>query len=251
VIRIVGYSPTFGVWEDIAVAGVNHVGIIMDGNRRWAKKSGLQSFQGHDKGADVFVDACDWCGNSGVGYLTAYAFSTENWKRTQLEVFHIFGLLEVFFKEKIGRCIENGIRIKVIGERGRFDKKTLSIIEDAEKSTHHCKDLYVQIALSYGGRDEILRAVRKLAVDLESKKWVPDGITEEVFSSYLDTAGIPDVDLVIRTGGAENRRLSNFMPWQTVYSELYFSDLLWPEFTKDEFDKALEYYDSVKRKLGK
>jgi undecaprenyl diphosphate synthase len=223
----------------------------MDGNRRWAKSKGLQALQGHDKGAAVFVDTCDWCGHAGIGYLTVYAFSTENWKRSQIEVLHIFGLLERFFRENIGRCLENGIRIRVIGERDRYDNKTLSIIEDAEAQTKECKDLNVQIALSYGGRDEIIRAIKRLTADIITGRQTQEGISEEVFSSYLDTFGVPDVDLVIRTGGSGNRRLSNFLPWQTVYSELYFSDLLWPEFTREEFSKALEYYYSVKRKLGK
>jgi len=230
---------------------INHVGIIMDGNRRWAINNGLQSFQGHDKGADIFVDTCDWCKSANIDYLTVYAFSTENWKRSQVEVLHIFGLLERFFTKEIKRCLENEIRIKVIGERNRFDNKTLSIIDDAEMQTRDCKKLNVQIALSYGGRDEIIRALKKLANDITDNKQTLDGISEDVFSSYLDTAGIPDVDLVIRTGGVENRRLSNFLPWQTVYAELYFSDLLWPEFTREEFEKALEYYKFVKRKLGK
>jgi undecaprenyl diphosphate synthase len=159
--------------------------------------------------------------------------------------------LERFFKKNIGRCLENGIRVRVIGERNRYDNKTISIIEDAEAQTSGCKDLNVQIALSYGGRDEIIRAIKKLAADLIAGRQAPEGISEDVFSSYLDTSGIPDVDLVIRTGGAGNRRLSNFLPWQTVYSELYFSDLLWPDFTREEFNKALEYYNSVKRNLGK
>lgn len=230
---------------------IRHLGVIMDGNRRWAENNGLQTFQGHDKGADTFVDLCDWCGHAGIDYLTVYAFSTENWKRSQEEVLHIFGLLERFFNEKLARCLENDIKIKVIGEREKFSKKTLKVIEDAESRTSGCKKLYVQIALSYGGRDEIVRAVKRLAADVVADKQAIDGISEEIFASYLDTAGIPDVDLVIRTGGIENRRLSNFLTWQTVYSELYFSDLLWPEFSKEEFDKALAYYQSVKRKLGK
>lgn len=230
---------------------LKHLGVIMDGNRRWAKDHGLQPFQGHDKGADVFVDICDWCGYAGIDYLTVYAFSTENWKRTQTEIQHIFGLLERFFKAKIGHCLENEIRIRVIGERTRFDQKTLSIIEDVEDKTKKCKNLNVQIALSYGGRDEIVRAVKRITEEIVAGKMKIQEISEEVFGSYLDTAEIPDVDLVIRTGGAENRRLSNFLTWQTVYSELYFSELLWPEFTKEEFDKALTYYQSIKRKLGK
>lgn len=230
---------------------LKHLGVIMDGNRRWAKLNGLQSFQGHDKGADMFVNICDWCKHANIDYLTVYAFSTENWKRSQIEVQHIFSLLERFFIAKIDYCIENGIRFRIIGERTHFDEKTLSIIEDVETRTHYCNNLNVQIALSYGGRDEIIRAVKKLAEDIISNKRTVQEISEDIFASYLDTVGIPDVDLVIRTGGAENRRLSNFLPWQTVYSELYFSELLWPEFSKEEFDKALIYYQSVKRNLGK
>jgi undecaprenyl diphosphate synthase len=223
----------------------------MDGNRRWAEKNGLSPRQGHDKGADVFINACEWCADDKIKYLTAYAFSTENWKRSQIELTHIFGLLEKFFTEKISRCLEKGIRIRVIGERTRFDKKTLSVIEDAEARTARCGNLRVQIALGYGGRDEITRAAKKLAGDVVQNKISVDDITEDVFSDYLDTVGIPDVDFVIRTGGFDNRRLSNFLPWQTVYSELYFSDLLWPEFSRAEFKKALDYYVSVPRKHGK
>lgn len=230
---------------------IKHIGVIMDGNRRWANNNGLKPFQGHDKGADVFVDLCDWCGHAGIRYLTVYAFSTENWKRSQIEILHIFGLLERFFKEKLKRCLENEIKIRVIGERSRFDKKTIQIIEEAENQTKECGKLNVQIALSYGGRDEIIRAIKRLTEDVVANRQTIEGISEDVFDSYLDTAGIPKVDLVIRTGGAENRRLSNFLPWQTVYSELFFSELLWPEFSKDEFNKALEYYYSVNRKLGK
>jgi len=230
---------------------INHVGIIMDGNRRWAKANGLNSYQGHDKGADVFVNACEWCIQNKIRYLTVYAFSTENWKRSQDEISHIFGLLERFFTSKTSLCLEKSIRIRVIGERTRFDKKTLSIIENTENQTAQCHNLYVQIALSYGGRDEIIRAVKKLANNIIDGKVSITDITEELFGAYFDTAGIPDVDLVIRTGGAENRRLSNFLPWQTVYSELYFSDLLWPDFSQEEFKKALDYYASIPRKQGK
>ena len=230
---------------------INHLGIIMDGNRRWAKSQNIASYQGHNRGAEVFGDTCDWCIESDIKYLTVYAFSTENWQRTKEEVAHIFRLLAKYFKEEKSTCLKKDIRISVIGERTRFNKRTLSIIEDIEAATRNCMKLRVQIALSYGGRDEIVRAARKIYIDIEKGTINSNDISEDIFSSYLDTAGIPDVDLVIRTGGAENRRLSNFLPWQTVYSELFFSDLLWPEFSRTEFDNAIEYYDSVKRKLGK
>ena len=231
---------------------INHIGIIMDGNRRWAKARGLSApHQGHDRGADVFVDACGWCIDHQVKYLTAYAFSTENWKRSQTEVSHIFKLLERFAKSKIDTCLKESIRIRIIGERARFDQKTLSVIEDMEARTAHCTNLYAQLAVSYGGRDEIVRASLKMADDIAQGKLNPADADEDIFAAYLDTAGMPDVDLVIRTGGAENRRLSGFLPWQTTYSELYFSDLLWPDFTEREFKNALDYYTMVKRRHGK
>lgn len=225
---------------------MRHIGVIMDGNRRWAKAHKLETLQGHNKGAENFGHVCDWCLQTGVEYLTVYAFSTENWKRTEQEVKHLFGLMERYFLEEKARCVEKGVRIKLIGERTRFDARARSIISDIENATAACSKLHVQIALSYGGRDEIVRATKKMLCDSVSA----DAVTEQSFENYLDTAGIPDVDLVIRTGGTENRRLSNFLPWQTVYAELYFSDLMWPEFTREEFDRAVAYYHSVKRKLG-
>ena len=230
---------------------MNHLGVIMDGNRRWAKSKGFESCKGHDKGADTFADICKWCIEREIGYLTAYAFSIENWQRTQIEVNHIFKLLERSIVTKLDHFIENGIRVRFIGERTRFSEKTLSSIEKVEAQTSRCEKLYVQIALSYGGRDEITRAARKIANDVIQNKLTIDDITEDVFGAYLDTSESPDIDLVIRTGGAQNRRLSNFLPWQTTYSELYFSDLLWPEFSKEEFNKALDYFISVPRKQGK
>jgi undecaprenyl diphosphate synthase len=223
----------------------------MDGNRRWAKANGLNSHKGHDKGADTFVDTCEWCIRAKIKFLTVYAFSTENWSRTKLEVAHLMGLLEKFFAARIDQCIKEGIRIKIIGDRSRFDKKTLAIIERVESQTEKCSVLNVQIALSYGGRDEIVRAAKALANDVSHNKVKINDIDENLFSMYLDTAGIPDVDLVIRTGGAENMRLSNFLPWQTVYSELYFSECLWPDFSQEEFNGAVNYYDSIIKKHGK
>ena len=233
------------------ISEIKHIGLIMDGNRRWAKAHGLLSYQGHDKGTNVFIDVCDWCLQDGIKYLTVYAFSTENWQRSQIEVKHIFKLLENFFIEYKDKCIEKGIQIRIIGENSHFDKKTIKTIDDIENQTCSCNNLHVQIALSYGGRNEIIRAAAKLANDVVIKHLSINDITEDVFSSYLDTAGIPDVDMVIRTGGQNNRRLSNFLPWQTVYSELYFSDVLWPDFSREEFQKALEYYDTITRTNGK
>jgi undecaprenyl diphosphate synthase len=222
----------------------------MDGNRRWAKTHKMELYHGHNKGAEKFGHVCDWCLQTGVKFLTVYAFSTENWKRTDKEISHLFGLMEKYFTEEKTRCVEKGILIKIIGERTRFDARTTSVISGIETATADCTDLHVQIALSYGGRDEIIRAAKKIAAQVTSGETKIDDITEASFENCLDTRGTPDVDLVIRTGGAENRRLSNFLPWQTVYAELFFSEQFWPEFSREEFDRALEYYNTTKRKLG-
>jgi len=225
---------------------MKHIGVIMDGNRRWARAHAFELYKGHDKGAQIFGDICEWCIEEKVPFLTVYAFSTENWSRSETEVKHLFALMERYFIEEKANCVQKGIRIKVIGDRTRFDARALSVIEAIENATVNCSKLTVQIALSYGGRDEIVRAAKKIAAIGN-----PDGITEESFAQFLDTAGTPDIDLVIRTGGSENKRLSNFLPWQTVYAELFFSDLLWPDFTKAEFDRAVKYYYSANRKKGK
>jgi len=222
----------------------------MDGNRRWAKAHAFELYKGHDSGSKVFGHTCEWCLQGGISYLTVYAFSTENWKRNEREVRHLFTLMEKYFTEEKVNCVEKGIKIIIIGDRSRFDKRALSVIESIEAATAHCTKLTVQIALSYGGRDEIVRATKKIAANIKSGQMNIDDITEALFDSSLDTAGTPDVDLVIRTGGAENRRLSNFLPWQTVYAEWFFSDLLWPDFSQEEFNAAIRYYNSVKRKMG-
>ena len=223
----------------------------MDGNRRWARAHAFEIFQGHNIGADKFGHLCEWCLQAGIPYLTVYAFSTENWKRTDKEINHLFSLMEKHFLQEKERCVEKDIKIVIIGERNKFSPHVAGIISDMERATEKCKKLTVQIALSYGGRNEIVRAAKKIAHDAVSGNLTIDELTEETFETYLDTWQIPDVDLVIRTGGSENRRLSNFLPWQCVYSELFFSDLLWPDFNEDEFHRAMEYYKSVKRRLGK
>jgi len=229
---------------------LKHIGVIMDGNRRWAKAHAFELYKGHDTGAKVFGHMCEWCLQAGVPFLTVYAFSTENWKRNEREVRHLFGLMEKYFTEEKANCVEKGIKIVIIGDRSRFDKRALSVIEGIEVATAGCTKLLVQIALSYGGRDEIIRAVKKIADTVKDGWLETNSITEECFNNYLDTALSPDVDLVIRTGGAENRRLSNFLPWQTVYAEWFFSDLLWPDFSQEEFTAAVGYFHSVKRKMG-
>lgn len=229
---------------------VRHLGVIMDGNRRWAKRHMLNSvMRGHEKGIDIFMDLCTWCQDADIPYLTVYAFSTENWNRTTEEVSDLFKLMEKFFRDEVSVCIERDIRVLVVGNLSYLDESSREIIRKAEKMTEGCRNLTVQIAISYGGRDEILRAVQKYALAVKAGNEDPGELTEEKFASCLDTAGIPDIDLVIRTGG--NRRLSNFFPWQTVYSEIWFTDTLWPDFTKSEMCKALNYFEKVQINKGK
>ncbi|MDO4804897.1 MAG: polyprenyl diphosphate synthase [Lachnospiraceae bacterium] len=229
---------------------VKHLGVIMDGNRRWARSHMFTSvMRGHEKGVDTFMDLCTWCQDEGIPYLSVYAFSTENWERSQEEVASLFKLMEKFFREEVKTCIERDIRVVVVGNLSRLDDDSKEIIRRAEQMTAHCKNLLVQIAISYGGRDEIVRAVREYAKKAVAGLRDPETLTEKEFESFLDTEGVPDIDLVIRTGG--NRRLSNFFPWQTVYSEIWFTDVLWPDFSKAEMKKALDYYETIQINKGK
>ncbi|MBP3879801.1 MAG: di-trans,poly-cis-decaprenylcistransferase [Lachnospiraceae bacterium] len=229
---------------------VRHLGVIMDGNRRWARKHMFTSvMRGHEKGVDTFMDICTWCQDEGIPYLSVYAFSTENWERSQQEVADLFKLMERFFRDEVQTCIDRDIRVVCVGNLDMLDEASRETIRKAEEMTKNCSNLIVQIALSYGGRDEILRAVRKYAEDVRSGNADPEKLSESVFEQYLDTAGVPDIDLVVRTGG--NRRLSNFFPWQTVYSEIWFTDVLWPDFTKKDLMEALDYYETIKINKGK
>ena len=229
---------------------VKHLGVIMDGNRRWAKKHMLESvMKGHEKGVDTFIDICKWCEEEEIPYLTVYAFSTENWNRSQQEVSSLFSLMERFFKEEVQTCIERDIRMVIVGDLSRLDPDARETVRRTMELTKDCRTLTCQVAISYGGRDEILRAARRFAEDVREGIAVPSDLTESVFENYLDTAGVPDIDFVIRTGG--NRRLSNFFPWQTVYSEIWFTDTLWPDFTKKELREALDYYEKIQINKGK
>jgi len=234
----------------MAENSVRHLGVIMDGNRRWARKHMFSSvMRGHEKGVDTFMDICTWCQDAGIPYMTVYAFSTENWERSQEEVADLFKLMERFFTDEVETCIRRDIRIKVIGNLERLDDESKEVIRKAEEMTAGCKNLLVQIAISYGGRDEIVRAAKKAAALAAEGKLDPADLNEEAFEGLLDTAGVPDVDLVIRTGG--NMRLSNFLPWQTVYAEIYFTPILWPDFSRKDFDEALKFYEGVQINKGK
>ena len=222
----------------------------MDGNRRWAKKNKMATILlGHERGGDTLIEVCRWCKKHQIRYLTVYAFSTENWNRSEKEISGLFKLMESFFNQRMDEVVREGVNVHVIGDLSRLPEDSRAIIRNAEKASEHCDALWLNIAMSYGGRDELLRAVKQCAVAAAEGRLRPEEITEELFAGYLDTKGCPDMDMVIRTGG--NHRLSNFFPWQTVYSELYFTDVLWPDFSYEDFCAALRYYEAVTINKGK
>ncbi len=229
---------------------LTHIGVIMDGNRRWAKKNNCGTvLSGHEQGVEKFMELCTWCLNKEIPYLTVYAFSTENWNRSRYEIDGLFMIFEKFFRDRLGDCLERGIRIKTIGDKGRLKEKHREIIRQAEKKTENCGKLLVQVCLSYGGRDEIARAARKIAGSVLRGGLKEDSVTEETVEKNLDTAGTPMLDAIIRTGG--NHRLSNFLIWQAAYAEIYFTDTLWPDFTESEFERILEEYRRTQINMGR
>lgn len=225
-----------------------HVAVIMDGNGRWAKKRLMPRNFGHKAGAKVVEQMCEYAYNLGVKYLTVYAFSTENWKRSVEEVTGIMNLLRNYLKDCIERASDNNMRVRVIGDRSALAPDIVQKIDELEKKTACYDGLNFTIALNYGGRDEITRGIRKLAMDMQQGKITADCIDEALIGSYLDTAGIPDPDLLIRTSG--ELRTSNFLIWQLAYTEFYFTDVLWPDFTEAELKKAIRYYNGRDRRYG-
>ena len=226
----------------------NHIAIILDGNGRWAKAKGMPRSYGHVKGCANLETVCDYMKELGVKYVTVYAFSTENWKRSKDEVDGLMKLFRSYLKKCIKISQKNNMRVKVIGDITAFDSDIQESIEKLEDFSKDFTDLHFQIALNYGSRDEMVRAMRHMADDLSSGNLSKDEITEEVFNGYLDTKELPDPDLMIRTSGEE--RLSNFMLWQLAYTEFYFTDVLWPDFNKKELIKAIEYYNGRDRRFG-
>ena len=220
-----------------------HVGIIMDGNGRWAKKRGLPRLSGHKRGASVFGKIARHAVTTPVEYLTVYAFSTENWKRPKDEVAGIMDLLRGFLKDS-AKYKDDNIRVKVIGDTTALDGDIRRMIADLEEVSKNKDGLVLNIAVNYGGRDEILRAVKAFA----SGPNKPGSLTEAAFGEYLYTKGVPDADLIIRTSG--EMRISNFLLWQAAYAEYIFTDVLWPDFTIRHFDDALMEYSKRNRRLG-
>ena len=225
-----------------------HIAIIMDGNGRWAKQRGLPRTAGHKVGAETFRKIATYCKDLGVEYLTVYAFSTENWKRPADEVGVIMGLLKQYMLEAIDSMERDQIRLRFLGDLSAISPELQALVDRTNEISSHIHGFQANVCLNYGGRDEILHAARRFAQDCTRGEAVPEDLTEEDFSSYLYSAGIPDPELIIRTSGEE--RLSGFLLWQCAYAEFYFTPVLFPDFTKHCFDEALAEYAHRDRRMG-
>lgn len=226
----------------------NHIAIILDGNGRWAKAKGMPRSYGHVKGCANLETICDDMKELGVKYLTVYAFSTENWKRSREEVEGLMKLFRNYLKKCIKIAEKNKMKVKIIGDISAFDADIRQKIMELEEFSKDYTELHFQIALNYGSRDEIVRGMRRMALDAAEGRLRPEEIEENTIENYLDTAGIPDPDLLIRTSGEQ--RLSNFLLWQLAYTEFYFTDVPWPDFHKEELVKAIETYNHRDRRYG-
>lgn len=227
----------------------NHVAIILDGNGRWAKKRLMPRNYGHVKGAKTVEEICDVANDFGIKYLTVYAFSTENWNRPEKEVQALMKLLKNYLKDCIERSNKNNMRVRVIGDKTGLNDELREKIEELEEITKNNTGINFTIALNYGSRDEMLRAMRNMAKDIKSGSIEPEQIDKDIFESYLDTKGIPDPDLLIRTSGEQ--RLSNYLLWQLAYTEFYFTEVLWPDFSAEELKKAVLAFNKRDRRFGK
>ena len=225
-----------------------HIAIIMDGNGRWATKRALPRKAGHKAGAEALERIIYAAKDMGLEHLTVYAFSTENWKRSEEEVGAIMDLLRMYLKNYFKKFLNDNVRMDVIGDISRLDKDIQESILEIEEISREKTGLSVHIALNYGGRDELRRAVAKIAADVAEGRLSPVDVTEDTITNALDTAGTPDPELMIRTSGEE--RISNFLLWQIAYSEFYFSEMLWPDFNKIELQKAIYYYQNRERRFG-
>jgi undecaprenyl diphosphate synthase len=225
-----------------------HIAIIMDGNGRWAKKHALGRISGHKKGADAVRETVRTCRELGVPCLTLYAFSVENWLRPTREVEGLMRLLHEYIHTELGELIGKGIRLTTIGDIEALKKPVRSVLKDAMARTAHNGEMILNIALSYGSRDEIIGAVRHLLMDCHAGKLKPEDVTKDLFSRYLETAALPDPDLLIRTSG--EYRVSNFLLWQIAYTEFYFTDVLWPDFRKEDLLAAIAEFQRRERRFG-
>lgn len=225
-----------------------HIAIILDGNGRWAKSKGMPRNYGHTMGAKNVEVVCQAAHDLGVKYVTMYAFSTENWNRPEGEVEALMKLLESYLKNCIKTADKNNMRVRVIGDTSRLSEKFQAQIAELEKASAKNDGLNLQIAINYGSRDEMIRGMRQMVKDYADGTLTLEDISEPVFANYLDTAGIPDPDLLIRTSGEQ--RLSNYLLWQLAYSEFYFTDVPWPDFHKEELVRAIEAYNKRDRRFG-
>ena len=222
-----------------------HIVLFPDGNRRWAKQKGIHTLEGHKKGYENLLDFSEWCRSRGVKSLTAFGFSTENWNRSEEEVTYLMKLLENCLIDNLSKYDKNGVRVRVIGQRDRLPKSLQEAIKKTEEATKNNLNLNLNLAISYGGKWDILQAIKRIV-----KEGIDaDKIDEKLFESYLSTAGLPAPDFIIRAGG--EMRMSNFVLWQAAYSELYFSSKLWPDFTEQDLDIALTEFDKRARRFGK
>lgn len=228
-----------------------HVAVIMDGNRRFAERFGLKPWSGHQKGREKLDDVLDWTMELGIKFFTVYALSTENLKRSKEEVEHLMDIFEQGFLDAAEdpRVHKNKIKVRAIGNYEILPERVRKAIEKAQEMTKHYDNYYFNVAVAYGGREEIIQAIRRIAKDAKEGKIEIEDITEELFSKYLYTKDLPDPDLILRTSGEE--RISNFLLWQIAYSELYFTDVYWPGFRKIDFLRAIRSYQRRKRRFGK
>lgn len=234
--------------KEAAPGGARHVAIIMDGNGRWAQARGRPRLFGHNAGARRVREIVESCPDLGVEYLTIFAFSTENWKRTQTEVAGLMTLFRRYIMKEMQDFVRHNVRVRFIGDRYRLEPGLRTLMEEAEAMTAHCTRLNLTVALNYGGRDEVARAMRRMARDVADGRLDPDTVDEETLPRYLDTCVLPDPDLVIRTSG--EARISNFLLWQSAYAEYEFVDTLWPDFTRETFAELLRKYGTRDRRFG-
>jgi undecaprenyl diphosphate synthase len=234
--------------SDTQTDGPRHVAVIMDGNGRWAQMRGRPRLFGHQAGARRVREIVEACPDNGVKYLTIFAFSTENWKRTQAEVAGLMKLFRRYIEREAQDLLKNGVRVRFIGDRVRLDDKLVALMDELELMTADNDRVHLTVAINYGGRDEVARATRRLAHDVASGRLSPKDVGDETLPRYLDTCFLPDPDLVIRTSG--EARISNFLLWQSAYSEYEFIDTLWPDFTRDEFARVLAGFKARDRRFG-
>ncbi|MDP6563859.1 MAG: isoprenyl transferase [Alphaproteobacteria bacterium] len=225
-----------------------HIAIIMDGNGRWAKARGLPRVAGHQRGADAVRGVVEACQDLGISYLTLYAFSSENWKRPPAEVDDLMGLLRVYLRRELRELHRSGVRVRFIGNWSVLAKDIVDLIEDAERTTRHNTGLTLIIAVNYGSHNEILGAVRRIAEQVGTGRLKVEDIDDAVFAHHLNTDGIPDPDLIVRTSG--EKRLSNFLLWQAAYAELLFTDLLWPDFNRQSLEEVVDEFHRRDRRYG-